>query len=66
MCTGYTSPFSGSLEIFELLLGDTQRVQLFICSKLFMCGFEILNPKGPLSSMSPFQASLLEEQKGLS
>lgn len=39
------------LEIFQMLLGDTQRVKLFICSKLFICVFEILNPGGPLISM---------------
>lgn len=42
------------LEIFQMLLGDTQRVKLFICSKLFICVFEILNPGGPLISMIIF------------
>lgn len=39
------------LEIFQMLRGDTQRVKLFICSKLFICVFKILNPGGPLISI---------------
>lgn len=34
-----------------MLLGNTQRVQLFISNKVFIYVFELLNPGGPLISM---------------
>lgn len=36
---------------FSYASENAQRVKLFICSELFICVFEILNPGGPLISM---------------
>lgn len=48
-----------------MLLGNTQKVKLFICRKLFICVFEILNPGGPLISMIFFFFLLLcQRHKG--
>lgn len=63
-CTGYTSASTDHLEIFQMLLGNTQKVKLFICRMLFICFFEILNPGGPLIDMIFFFWLLCQRHKG--
>lgn len=42
-------------KFFQCFWEIPKRVKLFICSKLFICVFEILNPGGPLISMIFFR-----------
>lgn len=44
-------PFYRPPGKFSDASGNAQRMKLFICSKLFICVFEILNPGGPLINM---------------
>lgn len=49
-----THPLLQTWKFFRCFWGNTQKVKLFICRKLFICVFEILNPGGPLISMILF------------